>query len=248
MSTLIDNATIKIRRDTAGNWSSNNPTPLQGEWCLETDTGNVKIGDGSTVWNGLGYRQQLPFTYSLSSNKTHTLPAITGAPQTESVYWTGGGTYKLTLAVTDGATVGGETASTWEGEGKGHILVESDGSNWQVREYEDTEDWHEVGASGEPAFENGWANYGGAWVLPRFKRYRTISEDIISVQFMIKNGTAKEIFTLPTGYRPKDGLVMGFGNVNDVGSRIYITIAGVVVIENYSSAFSQGAIDFRVRR
>ena len=141
MSTLIDNATIKIRRDTAGNWSSNNPTPLQGEWCLETDTGNVKIGDGSTAWNDLGYYipAKLAIPYDLTSaNKTHTLPPITGAPQTESVYWTGGGTYKLTLAVTDGATVGGETAGTWEGEGNGHILVESDGSNWQVREYEDS--------------------------------------------------------------------------------------------------------------
>ena len=124
MSTLIDNATIKIRRDTAGNWSSNNPTPLQGEWCLETDTGNVKIGDGSTAWNDLGYYipAKLAIPYDLTSaNKTHTLPPITGAPQTESVYWTGGGTYKLTLAVTDGATVGGETAGTWEGEGNGHI-------------------------------------------------------------------------------------------------------------------------------
>jgi len=138
---LIEYASRKIRRDTAGNWSSNNPTPLEGEWCLETDTGNVKIGDGSTAWNDLGYYipAKLAIPYDLTSaNKTHTLPPITGAPQTESVYWTGGGTYKLTLAVTDGATVGGETAGTWKGEGKGHILVESDGSNWQVREYEDS--------------------------------------------------------------------------------------------------------------
>ena len=139
MSTLINNATIKVRRDTSSSWTTNNPTPNQGEICLETDTGNMKIGDGSTAWNDLEYRQQLPFTYDLTSaNKTHTLPEITGAPQTVSVYWTNGGTYKLTLAVTDGATVGGETASTWEGEGEGHILVESDGSNWQVREYEDS--------------------------------------------------------------------------------------------------------------
>ena len=142
---LIEYASRKIRRDTAANWALNNPIPLEGEWCLETDTGNVKIGDGSTAWNDLGYYipAKLAIPYDLiSANKTHTLPPITGAPQTESVYWTGGGTYKLTLAVTDGATVGGETASTWEGEGKGHILVESDGSNWQVREYEDSgENW-----------------------------------------------------------------------------------------------------------
>ena len=46
MSSLLNNATIKIRRDTAANWTSTNPTPKEGEWCLETDTGNIKIGDG----------------------------------------------------------------------------------------------------------------------------------------------------------------------------------------------------------
>ena len=55
MSSLEAQATIKIRRDTASNWTSNNPTPLQGEWCLETDTGNTKIGDGSTAWTSLLY-------------------------------------------------------------------------------------------------------------------------------------------------------------------------------------------------
>ncbi len=55
MSSLITNATIQIRKDTAGNWTSNNPTPAAGEWCLETDTKAVKIGDGSTAWTSLIY-------------------------------------------------------------------------------------------------------------------------------------------------------------------------------------------------
>lgn len=55
MSSTLRIATIKIRRDTAGNWTSENPTPHQGEWCLETDTGYVKIGDGSTAWTSLPY-------------------------------------------------------------------------------------------------------------------------------------------------------------------------------------------------
>ena len=55
MSSLIRNATIQIRQDTAGNWTSNNPTPAAGELCLETDTKAVKIGDGSTVWTSLIY-------------------------------------------------------------------------------------------------------------------------------------------------------------------------------------------------
>ena len=41
---------IQIRRDTAANWTSANPTLSQGEQGYETDTGKLKIGDGSTAW------------------------------------------------------------------------------------------------------------------------------------------------------------------------------------------------------
>jgi carbonic anhydrase/acetyltransferase-like protein (isoleucine patch superfamily) len=49
--------TIKIRRDTASNWTSKtpNPTLALGEQGYETDTGRMKIGDGSTIWNSLLY-------------------------------------------------------------------------------------------------------------------------------------------------------------------------------------------------
>lgn len=46
---------IQLRRDTAANWTSANPTLAQGELGAETDTSKIKIGDGSTVWNSLGY-------------------------------------------------------------------------------------------------------------------------------------------------------------------------------------------------
>lgn len=46
---------IQIRRDTAANWSSTNPTLANGEMGLETDTLKAKVGDGSTVWNSLSY-------------------------------------------------------------------------------------------------------------------------------------------------------------------------------------------------
>ena len=47
--------TIKLRRDLAANWTSKNPTPAAGEPCFETDTGKLKIGDGSTAYNSLHY-------------------------------------------------------------------------------------------------------------------------------------------------------------------------------------------------
>ena len=46
---------IQIRRDTASNWSSANPTLAQGELGLETDTLKVKAGTGSANWSSLSY-------------------------------------------------------------------------------------------------------------------------------------------------------------------------------------------------
>jgi hypothetical protein len=48
------NANICIRRDTAANWTSNNPTMLVGEIGYETDTGAHKVGNGS-AWNSTRY-------------------------------------------------------------------------------------------------------------------------------------------------------------------------------------------------
>jgi hypothetical protein len=47
---------IQLRRDTAANWTSTNPTMAQGEAGYETDTGKLKVGDGTTAWNSLAYQ------------------------------------------------------------------------------------------------------------------------------------------------------------------------------------------------
>ena len=46
---------IQLRRDTAANWTSANPVLASGEPGLETDTGKIKYGNGSTAWNLLPY-------------------------------------------------------------------------------------------------------------------------------------------------------------------------------------------------
>ena len=46
---------IQLRRGTASLWTSTNPTLSSGEFGYETDTGNLKVGDGSTAWTSLGY-------------------------------------------------------------------------------------------------------------------------------------------------------------------------------------------------
>jgi hypothetical protein len=46
---------ILLRRDSLGNWQSNNPVLLSGEPGYETNTGKLKVGDGITPWNQLSY-------------------------------------------------------------------------------------------------------------------------------------------------------------------------------------------------
>lgn len=64
------NKQIQVRRDTASNWTSVNPVLADGEAGLETDTGKLKYGDGSTVWNSLAYFS--PQTITLQGDVTGT--------------------------------------------------------------------------------------------------------------------------------------------------------------------------------
>jgi hypothetical protein len=47
---------IQIRRGTASQWTSANPTLAAGEFGYESDTGKFKIGTGSTAWTSLSYQ------------------------------------------------------------------------------------------------------------------------------------------------------------------------------------------------
>jgi hypothetical protein len=47
---------IQVRRGTAAQWTSANPTLAAGEWGLETDTLKTKIGNGATAWTSLAYQ------------------------------------------------------------------------------------------------------------------------------------------------------------------------------------------------
>ena len=52
---MTDFTRIQLRRDTAANWATNNPTLALGEMGIETDTRKFKFGDGSTEWTSLDY-------------------------------------------------------------------------------------------------------------------------------------------------------------------------------------------------
>lgn len=62
---------IQHRRDTAANWTSNDPTLTAGEIGWESDTNLFKIGDGVTAWTGLSYAN-LPSTITVANEATDT--------------------------------------------------------------------------------------------------------------------------------------------------------------------------------
>ena len=84
---------IKIRRDTAANWTASNPTLNSGEMGYETDTGRLKVGDGSTAWTSLSYRFEAPAGYALLAS-----PAFTGTPSLPT------GTTGVTQAASNNST------------------------------------------------------------------------------------------------------------------------------------------------
>jgi hypothetical protein len=57
---------LQIRRGVSTDWASANPTLLAGEIGFETDTGNVKVGNGTNTWNDLAY--QFPYLKGARNN------------------------------------------------------------------------------------------------------------------------------------------------------------------------------------
>jgi hypothetical protein len=80
--------TIKIRRDTAANWTANNPLMALGEPGFETDTRKIKFGNGTQRWASLSY-VTVDFPTTIASATTAT--NITGGATNKLVYQTGTG-------------------------------------------------------------------------------------------------------------------------------------------------------------
>lgn len=63
---------IQIRRGTAAQWTSTNPTLAAGELGLETDTLLMKAGNGSTAWTSLAYINQYALPVLVQNQQTGT--------------------------------------------------------------------------------------------------------------------------------------------------------------------------------
>lgn len=127
---------VQEARGTAALWTSTNPVPLSGQWCLETDTGKLKMGDGVTSWTSLGYYSPGGFTVWASGDTSGVTDqaAITATENAATVY---GGI--ITFRAANGTNVFWVTGLvkqpnvTWQGQGRLSTVIKlAAGSNADV--------------------------------------------------------------------------------------------------------------------
>lgn len=147
-----------------------------------------------------------------TATQTVTLPTVLdNIERTVSVYNINSG--KVIIVGEGGELIRGTTTVTLKNQ-YDHVSLESIGTEWIVSRgpagFND-DDWHLIGGSGEPAFQNSWVNAGGNNTVLRFKK------DILGfvhVEGRIKDGTVGNIiFTLPSGYQSDEALL--FTSVGD---------------------------------
>ena len=90
------------------------------------------------------------------------------------------------------------------------------------------EAWHEVGAAGQPALQNGWTNFGAGYSTMAFAKD---SAGFVHLKGTITAGAffPAVVFTLPAGYRPAQNLVLGVGIQRDA---TVSTIGDVVMFQS----------------
>jgi len=66
---------IQLRIGTSTEWTSANPTLKEGEFGVESNTGYIKQGDGSTAWTSLSYMTQLA-PLLLKTYTVATVPSV----------------------------------------------------------------------------------------------------------------------------------------------------------------------------
>ena len=80
------------------------------------------------------------------------------------------------------------------------------------------EAWHEIGTAEEPAFQNGWANYGGTYDTAG---YMKDSLGFVHTKGLLKGGSSGlgvVLFTLPAGYRPEKDKEFTIYTANSAGT------------------------------
>ena len=104
----------RVWTDTAANLASENPILLDGEIAKESDTGKMKIGDGSTAWNSLRYVNGQAGSESITETVSVTIPL-------------GYDTYRINIDTTSADVT--LTVGDGQFDGQQMILKETGGGN-----------------------------------------------------------------------------------------------------------------------
>lgn len=84
---------FQMRRDSSTNWSSTNPVLASGELGFETNTGLLKVGNGTSAWNALSYVGT--DYHRLTANGSAIGPAIADFFPTAAYSVTAGNEYEI---------------------------------------------------------------------------------------------------------------------------------------------------------
>jgi|SRR6478736_8349306 len=109
-----------------------------------------------------------------------------------------------------------------------------------------TPSWRLVGTTGQPAFQNGWVNYGSNFAPLSFWKDPM---GWVSIRGLIKSGTTAAVttvFTLPPGFRPLYNEVFPVDIDPQVHGRVDVYADGrVAVIVSSATYTSLSGIRFR---
>lgn len=248
---------LQHKRDTAANWTANNPVLLNGQIGLEKNGAfytQFKVGDGVTAWNSLGY-------FILSSGQT--LNATLSAGNTTSgnnlivttndeIYF--GGLTKFSQGY-DGSTLNLIDVASGDGlyitEGGGTTTLRGDGSAIGV----DTD--IDVNSAGEIFFTGTFYNFSG--LSGNKVTYINNSNHLITTNVVtdnnnlffpsnygIDNPTPGDVLNIGGSYASTINIGRAGATVNILGAALYEYAANQYVLDklitlNYGGAVSSGA-------
>ena len=113
---------IQLRRDTAANFTSANPTLAAGELAYETDTRKIKAGDGSTAWTSLSYIVDPAQSAAISDLHQDLSPELAAALSANN----------QNIGSVNNLTANDVTANTFTSNGQftlgGHVLPDTNAS------------------------------------------------------------------------------------------------------------------------